>query len=271
MGCILKDIEDLLAIMRSLRDKQTGCPWDLRQTHHSLANYVLEEAYEVVAAIDDGDPAALCGELGDLLFQIVFHAQLAVEQQQFDFSDVVNAICSKMRQRHPHVFDTKNDDNAHKATPLKVHNKVWENLKQQQKPDGPDASILAGIAGTLPAITRSMKLQKRAASVGFDWKSITPIFAKVTEELEEVRVEVDADNSDAIEDEIGDLFFAVINLARHADVDPESALRRSNRKFEQRFRHLESLVQDQQLTLTEMSESQLEHLWGQVKQREFSP
>ena len=266
---ILKEIEELLAIMRSLRDKDTGCPWDLQQTHSSLAPYILEEAYEVEAAIAEASPKALCDELGDLLFQIVFHAQLAQEQKEFEFSDVVVAISDKMRRRHPHVFNSLVESDVGTISSLQQHSGDWESLKREERASQNGLGTLDGIAGTLPAVTRSMKLQNRAASVGFDWKSITPVFDKVLEELEEVRVEVLAENQDLIEDEIGDLFFAAVNLARHADVDPESALRRANRKFENRFRDVERSVLAQNLTLATMTESELMAVWEQVKRDEI--
>jgi len=277
----VKEIEKLLLIMRSLRDKNNGCPWDLAQTHTSLASYAVEEAYEVVAAIEDGIPQSLCDELGDLLFQVVFHAQLAAEQQQFEFGDVVNAICEKMTLRHPHVF-AADSRSKQKVLSLQEHNTLWEQSKResrdkQTKQVAADAakssnkSILDGIAGTFPATTIAMKLQKRAASVGFDWKTITPIYDKVVEELEEVRVEVSQNNQDATEDELGDLLFAVINLSRHAGVEPESALRRANRKFERRFREVERITEEQKQTMSTMSESQLEAVWAQVKKIEHCP
>jgi len=267
--------------MRSLRDKNSGCPWELIQTHRSLASYALEEAYEVVAAIEEGKPEALCDQLGDLLFQIVFHAQMAAEQQQFEFSDVVDAICEKMTQRHPHVFAIDSQSEP-KVLSLQEHNKMWEQSKSKSRniltkqvaseaAKSSNKSILDGLSGTFPATTIAMKLQKRAASVGFDWKTITPIYAKVAEELEEVRIEVAENNQDATEDELGDLLFAVINLSRHAGVEPESALRRANRKFERRFREVERITEEQELTMSVMSQSQLEAIWAQVKKYEHHP
>lgn len=261
----MKEVEELLIIMRNLRDPATGCPWDRQQDFASLANYALEEAYEVVDAIEQKDMKALCSELGDLLFQVVFHAQLAEELGEFNFRDVVKSISKKLTERHPHVFGDAKVDSAEHQT------KMWEMHKrnEQRKGDSDEMqrSVLNGIAGTLPAITRSVKLQKRAASVGFDWKSISPIFDKVVEELEEVRVEVNDANLDGMEDEIGDLLFAVTNLARHAKVDPETALRRANRKFEMRFKKLENRVTSQGLNLETQSQDQLEALWIEVKKQ----
>ncbi|MFV2058461.1 MAG: nucleoside triphosphate pyrophosphohydrolase [Thiohalomonadales bacterium] len=263
----MNKIEELLAIICSLRDKENGCQWDLQQTHASLARFVIEEAYEVEEAIERSDPMALCSELGDLLFQVVFHARLAEEQQHFDFTDVVNAISEKLRRRHPQIFDV--DARLHdRQSTLQAHHGEWETVKREEREARASLGVLDDIAGTLPAVTRSMKLQKRAASVGFDWKSISPVFDKVIEELEEVRAEVLAADQQAIEDEVGDLLFAVVNLARHADVDPESALRRANRKFEGRFRNVERVVLQQKLVLSSLTQAQLEAIWAQVKREQ---
>ena len=260
----MKTIEDLLLIMSTLRDPQKGCPWDREQTFNSLAHYTLEEAYEVVETIEHGEFDELKDELGDLMFQVVFHAQLATEKGYFEFSDIVQSICDKLIRRHPHVFsDAKIESAAHQTQAWEAHKQV----ERTQKSGSESQSVLDGVTGTLPATTRAIKLQKRAASVGFDWKSITPIFDKVVEELEETRTEVLRDDLDAIEDEMGDLFFAVTNLARHAQVDPETALRRANRKFEDRFRALERRVQDMGLDLQQQSQTQLEALWQEIKRQ----
>lgn len=248
--------------MAQLRDPENGCPWDLQQTAKSLSHYILEEAYEVVEAIEQDQAAALSEELGDLLFQIVLQAQIAGESQQFDLQTVAAAIGEKLVRRHPHVFGDEKLDSAAQQT------QRWEHFKRQERAQKSESgdSVLDAVTGTLPATTRAIKLQQRAASVGFDWKSITPIFDKVMEELEETRAEVEAQDRDRIEDEIGDLFFAVTNLARHAGIDPETSLRRSNRKFERRFRCLEQRLRERGMDITKASQDELEQLWQSVKQ-----
>jgi len=251
----------LIEIVAKLRDPDTGCPWDCEQTAQSLCRYILEEAYETVAAIESNDAAAIKDELGDLLFQVVLQSQIGAESGQFNLSEVAAAVADKLIRRHPHVFGGERIRDAQQQA------QRWEQLKQQerQRSPTPSNSILDGLSGTLPAMSMAIKLQQRAASVGFDWKSITPIFDKVAEELEETRVEVEACNQDAIEDEIGDLFFAVTNLARHAGVDPETSLRRSNRKFKQRFQWLEKRLRDQGLDISNATQHELELLWQQIK------
>jgi ATP diphosphatase len=239
-------MQRLLAIMARLRDPDRGCPWDLAQDFASVAPYTIEEAYEVADAIDRGDLPALCEELGDLLLQVVFHAQMASEQAAFDFDDVADAISDKMVRRHPHVFGDARQDDAEGAL------RAWDQIKRAERVAAgeADTSALAGIARGLPEWQRATKLQHRAARVGFDWPGPAPVMAKLEEELEEVRVEFDAvarDPGDAaaqdrLEEELGDLLFVAANLARHAKVDVGSALRRANRKFEQRFRCMEALA-----------------------------
>jgi len=257
----LKSLETLGDIVAKLRDPDSGCPWDLEQTAQSLCRYILEEAYETVEAIESKDAGEIKDELGDLLFQVVLQSQIAKEAGGFDLDQVVSAVAEKLIRRHPHVFADENVVDAKQQT------QRWEQLKQGERDQQSqaDASVLDGVSGTLPATTQAIKLQQRAASVGFDWKSITPIFDKVAEELEETRVEVLAQNQDAIEDEIGDLFFAVTNLARHAGIDPETSLRRSNRKFVQRFQQLEKRLRQQGLDITNATQQELEQLWQQVK------
>jgi len=261
----LDNFYQLIQVVAKLRDPDAGCPWDLEQTAQSLCRFILEEAYETVAAIESKDAAAIKDELGDLLFQVVLQSQIASESGQFSFDQVAQAVAEKLIRRHPHVFGGERISDA------KQQSQRWEQLKQQERqrsgaqPAPNQASILDGLSGTLPAMTQAIKLQQRAASVGFDWKSITPIFDKVAEELEETRVEVVAQNADAVEDEIGDLFFAVTNLARHAGVDPETSLRRSNRKFMQRFKVLENRLREQGLDISVATQQELEQLWQQVK------
>jgi MazG family protein len=253
----------LLEIMARLRDADRGCPWDLEQTFASLAPYTLEEAYEVVDALHREDFDDLRDELGDLLLQIVFHSQLAKERDLFDFEGVAAAICAKLVRRHPHVFDGV--DFADDAERLRF----WEDSKRierEQKGKEPaQASILDGIATSFPALMEAQKLQQRAERYGFDWPDPDPVFAKVDEELAELRqARADAD-PERIKDEVGDLLFAVVNLARKLDVDAETALKAGNRKFGRRFRYIEGALAAQGLTLTDASLDDLDRLWDQAK------
>ncbi len=239
-------IERLLGIMARLRDPERGCPWDIEQSFATIAPYTIEEAYEVEDAITQSDYSALKDELGDLLFQVVFHAQIAADQNMFRFEDVVDAICDKMVRRHPHVFgdETKPD---------------WEALKADERGGMEDRSALAGVARGLPALLRAEKLQKRAARVGFDWPDPSGSRAKIDEELLEVEA---AETHDQREDEIGDLLFATVNWARHLSIDPEVALRRANAKFESRFRAMENVAKE---AFPGLSLDEKETLWQQVK------
>jgi len=249
-----RDVRDLLAIMAALRDPATGCPWDVRQTFATIAPYTIEEAYEVADAIDRGDMPELKDELGDLLLQVVFHARMAEEQDAFGFGDVVEAICDKMTRRHPHVFGAHGRADAARARveDADQQTKAWEEHKRAERAErgDVDASALAGISRGLPEWQRAVKLQHKAAKVGFDWPDPAPVLEKLHEEIEEVRAEfaaVAADPGDAaardrLEDEIGDILFVCANLARHAKVDVGAALRRANRKFELRFRAMEALA-----------------------------
>ena len=266
------DIGGLLAIMARLRDPAAGCPWDREQTFATIAPYTIEEAYEVADAIDRGDMADLRDELGDLLLQVVFHARMAQEQGAFDFADVVAAISDKMLRRHPHVFaDAAVEDAA-------AQTRAWEAHKQAERAAAgtQDASALAGIARGLPEWQRALKLQHRAARVGFDWPGPVPVIAKLHEEIEEVRVEFgavagapdDPAAQDRLEDEIGDLLFVCANLARHAKVDPGTALRRANRKFERRFRAMEFLAAGEGTRLDGLTLEQQERYWLLAKARE---
>ena len=241
-----RDVDALLAIMAKLRDPDGGCPWDLEQTFASIAPYTIEEAYEVADAIDRGDMADLKDELGDLLLQVVFHARMAEEAGAFGFSDVAAAICDKMVRRHPHVFaDTQADDSGDVPD-------NWDAIKRAERAakGDADASALAGISRGLPEWQRSVKLQHKAAKVGFDWPDPAPVLEKLHEEIEEVRAEFaavaanpgDAAARDRLEDEIGDILFVCANLSRHAKVDFGAALRRANHKFERRFRAMEALA-----------------------------
>jgi ATP diphosphatase len=242
-----RDIQRLLDIMAALRDPTSGCPWDIEQDFASIAPYTIEEAYEVADAIDRGDMADLRDELGDLLLQVVFHAQMAKEQDAFEFGDVVAAICGKMVRRHPHVFG----DEARRSN-ADAQLQHWEDFKRAERAakGESDASALAGISRGLPEWQRAVKLQHKAAKVGFDWPDPAPVLEKLHEEIEEVRAEFaavaanpgDAAARDRLEDEIGDILFVCANLARHAKVDVGAALRRANHKFERRFRAMEVLA-----------------------------
>jgi len=273
----LSSIEKLLRIMKHLRDPSTGCPWDLQQSFATIAPYTVEEAYEVLDAILRDDMPDLQSELGDLLFQVVFHAQLAAEQGFFQFDDVVIGIADKLERRHPHVFGDNKIDNTETQTQaweklkaierLQKHNQI--NLASDISQANINHSALDGVAVALPALIRAVKLQKRAASVGFDWPSIEPVFDKVLEELDEVRQEVNENqNMERIEDEIGDLFFAVTNLARHANVDPETAIRKANNKFTRRFQAVEMLIDEQSACIENLSSQELERLYQKVKKME---
>jgi nucleoside triphosphate diphosphatase len=261
-------VADLLAIMARLRDPQGGCPWDLQQDFRSVLPYTLEEAYEVAEAIERGDMGELCGELGDLLFQIVFHARMAEEQGAFGFADVVAGICTKMRHRHPHVFG---DADLATEAEVRVH---WERTKAAERAgkDGTGQApvgILAGVAQALPALVRAEKLQRRAARVGFDWDAVDGVLAKVEEELDECR-ETLADGTDPERQvhEIGDLLFSCVNLARHLGVDAEQALRAANHRFERRFGAVEiRLAAAGQAPGPEVRE-EMERLWAAAKATE---
>jgi ATP diphosphatase len=254
-------IDRLLTIMSRLRDPLTGCPWDKQQTFTTIVPHTLEEAYEVADCIERGDLAGLRDELGDLLFQIVFYAQLAREQKRFEFQDVVTAICDKLERRHPHVFGDVVITTADEQT---LH---WEQLKareRQQQTTAEMASVLDGLTTALPALSVAHKLQKRAAQVGFDWPDHHGVMDKVREELDEVA----ADWNDAARRaaEIGDLLFACVNLARHAGVDAETVLRQANRKFEARFRGVEKLLQRAGTPIATANTEQMEAAWQQIKQ-----
>ena len=260
----MSNIEKLIEVMAQLRDPQKGCPWDLEQSFETIVPHTLEEAYEVAETIENGEISELCNELGDLLFQVVFYARLAEEKGLFDFTQIVNGIVDKLVRRHPHVFGDETIEDAQAQT------RAWESHKARERADkSRDVGTLTGIANALPALTRAVKLQKRAAQVGFDWSTITPVFDKILEELDEVKQEIDLENNkQRIEDEIGDLLFACTNLARHAHINPESALRRSNRKFENRFSQMETIAAENFLLIEHLDIEQWEQLWNQVKTEE---
>lgn len=257
----------LLRIMARLRDPQSGCPWDVEQTFRTIAPYTIEEAYEVAEAIEQNDLAALKDELGDLLLQVVFHARMAEEDGRFDFEAVAAAIGDKMVRRHPHVFGDVSVDSAAAQT------RAWEDTKAAEraarKADGEAHGALDGVTVGLPALTRAAKLQRRAARVGFDWPETLQVFEKIDEEIAEIKEEIE-NGSDPVqlEDEVGDLLFVAVNLARHLAVDPETALRRSNAKFERRFRSMERALLADRTALKDLPLEVLEEAWQAAKARE---
>ncbi|QNL18718.1 nucleoside triphosphate pyrophosphohydrolase [Hyphobacterium sp. CCMP332] len=256
-------LERLRSIMERLRDPDGGCPWDLEQTFETVAPYTIEEAYEVDDAIRRGDMAELKNELGDLLLQVVFHARMAEEAGLFDLDDVANAISDKMISRHPHVFGDKSYADQEAQT------LDWERLKATERKEktGSD-SLLDDVPLALPGLKRAQKLQKRAATVGFDWPDASRVLEKVDEELAEVREAIDLNDSDKIEDEIGDLLFVCTNLARKLKVDSEAALRRANAKFERRFRYIEKTLKAQARDIRKTSLDDMEALWVEAKDEE---
>jgi len=259
----MQELEKLLQIMVDLRNPGSGCPWDIQQTFKSIAAYTVEEAYEVADAIERKDMNDLKGELGDLLFQVVFHAQMASEKNKFDFVDVVNELNNKLVRRHPHVFA---DDETRDEAQL---NRDWEQHKKKERVEkfGQQLSYLDGVASSLPALHWSEKLQKRAAHHGFDWDDIQPVFDKINEEIGELKAEMDIDdNSERITDEMGDILFASVNLARHVGVNPEQALRDSNRKFISRFNVVEQLLKKDSKQMEDCSVAVLEEYWRKAKQ-----
>jgi MazG family protein len=275
-----KTIDHLLAVMAALRTPVTGCPWDLEQTFETIAPYTIEEAYEVHDAIERGDRGELRDELGDLLLQVVYHARMAEEERAFDFADVVDAVTNKMIRRHPHVFG---DETARAAT---LQKGWWEAIKAEEKaakrrvetPTAP-TSLLADVPLGLPSLTRAIKLQAKAARVGFDWPSLAPVFAKMREELselEEIAAPADPRGPSApaasadprIAEELGDLLFVIANVARHLAIDPETALRSANTKFTRRFAHIEARLAAQGKQPAGSTLEEMDALWDEAKARE---
>lgn len=261
-------MNDLLQVMNRLRDPDEGCPWDLAQTIDSIAPYTIEEAYEIVEAIESGSMDELCDELGDLLYHIVFYAEMANEAQHFNFDTVCSRVSEKLVRRHPHVFENKRPaDTGSLVT-------EWEAMKRQEREDkarlkGEAGTVLGGIASAMPALIRAEKLQKRAATVGFDWPDIKPVMEKLLEEIEELNRQMSESNDqEAIAEELGDVLFSCVNLARHLDVCPETALRQSNRKFEKRFAHVERQLGEKGSSPMRASLEQMDRLWEEAKQLE---
>jgi len=272
------EIADLLSLMDSLRDKEFGCNWDKKQTLKTLTGYTLEEVYEVIDAVDTNDDAQLQDELGDLLFQVVFYAQIAKEEGRFDFNDVIGSITDKLLRRHPHVFPDGsltsfgNSDLHLNADEVALR---WEQIKNEEralkakrKGDVSSHSVLDDVPNSLPALDRARKLQKRAASVGFDWTNVQDVLDKLKEEIAELEAELVLNDTKKIHEEFGDLMFSCVNVARHLQLDPESVLRESNRKFERRFRAVEGIAMGQGRTLESFNVEELDRMWRQVKGQE---
>ncbi|MDB5569352.1 MAG: mazG [Hyphomicrobiales bacterium] len=269
-----RDIADLIAIMARLRTPEIGCPWDLAQDFASIAPYTIEEAYEVADAIERGDLLDLRDELGDLLLQVVFHARMAQERGLFGFEDVVEAITSKLIRRHPHVFVQ-----ARELAPVDVA-RLWSAIKQEEKaerlaarqaagaPPEPPAGVLAGVPHALPALTRAVKLQEKAGKVGFDWNDARLVLAKLREECDEFERELDARDDAAAAAELGDMLFAMANLARHVKTDPEAALRGCNAKFERRFAFIEQALRARGRSPQDASLEEMDALWDAAKAEE---
>ena len=263
------NIKRLVEIMALLRDPDKGCPWDVEQTFATIAPHTIEEAYEVADAIERDDMAGLVDELGDLLLQVVFHARMADEAGHFDFDDVAGAICDKLVRRHPHVFGDAKVDGAADQTRAWEEHKANERRSKAASRDAAGGSVLDGVALALPALTRAVKLQRRAARVGFDWDDPAQVIEKFHEEIGEIEREMAAGAAaDRLEDEIGDLLFNCANLARKFDVDPETALRRGNAKFGRRFRRIEALLAADGKRPEDANLAQMEVLWCRAKQEE---
>jgi nucleoside triphosphate diphosphatase len=259
------DISRLIEIMAALRTPGSGCPWDLEQNFRTIAPYTLEEAYEVADAIARGDLVGLKDELGDLLLQVVFHARMAQEQGAFNFADVVETITTKLIRRHPHVFADANGKSAKDVEAL------WERIKAEEKVERGEKAkngALGGVPVALPALTRALKLQDRAGRVGFDWNEPRAVLAKIREEADEIQAELDRGDKSRIAIEVGDLLFAVVNLARHLDADPEGVLRQANLKFERRFAAMERALAARGKTPRDASPAEMDKLWDEAKAAE---
>ena len=278
----MQQLTRLLDIMSTLRDPENGCPWDLRQDYKSLVPYTLEEAYEVAEAIELGDMDEVKKELGDLLFQVVFYAQLAKEEGLFDFNDIAGGIADKMVSRHPHVFSDHQYENEEAFLKAWEEQKEVEKKQAQQGKSGQlstpeeNVSLMDGISKILPAMTRAVKIQKKATHIGFDWENPEDVLPKISEELDELSAELSAElrlsnlksseqANERIEEELGDVLFTCVNLARKLKIDPEKALRMSNHKFTQRFKKMEQHYQFDRQQMEQASIEQLEHVWQSVK------
>jgi ATP diphosphatase len=273
-GNPMYSLQDMLHLMERLRDPKYGCPWDVKQNYASIVPHTLEEAYEVADAIERGDFDDLKGELGDLLFQVVYYSQLAREEGRFEFDGVIDGITRKLIRRHPHVFPT-GDLYAPLETPRLTDDEVkqrWEEIKIQERADKAvepeQLSLLDDVPAVLPALSRAAKLQKRASQVGFDWPDALPVVDNIREELDEVLEAMAENDAQAIAEEVGDLLFAAVNLARHLKVDPENALRAANIKFERRFRFIEQALRQTHRPIEDCTLEEMDALWGEAKRQE---
>ena len=256
-------MEKLHQITSQLRDPEKGCPWDREQTFESIAHCAIEEAYEVVEAIENKDYEAFKNELGDLLFQVAFHSNIAEEMNLFTFDDVVDSITTKLINRHPHVFSDLSIEDS------KAQTDHWEKIKiEERKQKHGMNSILDDIGTNQPALNIAYKIGKRARSVGFDWKNVGGVIDKIEEEIEELKVAINSGNQSNIEEEAGDLLFSMVSLSRHTSIDPESALRKANKKFDQRFRSMERALKESNREFSHMTERELDKLWENVKAKE---
>ena len=253
------DIADLIEVMARLRAPEVGCPWDIEQTFATIAPYTIEEAYEVADAIERGDLKDLKEELGDLLFQVVFHSRMAGELKVFAFDDVVDAVAEKLIRRHPHVFGDAGFRTAEEQT------LAWEEIKAEERAGKAKTGVLDDVPAGLPALTRAVKLTKRAGRVGFDWPSTREVFDKLREELAELEVEIEAGDAAKTREELGDLLFVVANLARKLDVEPEDALRAANAKFIRRFHHIEARLAEDGRTPHQSDLAEMDRLWDEAR------
>lgn len=264
-------IDDLVYLMARLRDPETGCPWDIKQTFETIVPHTLEEVYEVIDAIETGDYPGLKSELGDLLFQVVFYSRLGEEQGLFVFNDIVTTLVAKLVSRHPHVFPAgtlESRRNPYDAPEEGQIGKTWEAIKKTERQEKGQKKSLDDIPASIPALSRAAKLQKRAATHGFDWQSWQGVLDKIDEEIHELRQAVETNNAEHVEEELGDLLFSVINLSRHLKVDSEAALRKAVRKFERRFTLMEQLASESGQVFEQLAPEQQELLWHKAKQRE---
>ena len=259
----MKELNEQLNILiktfKELRNPESGCPWDREQTFKSIASCSIEEAYEVADAIEREDFDSLKSELGDLLFQVIFHAEMASEKEIFDLEDVIFELNDKLTRRHPHVFEDGSVSSAQDSL------KIWEDIKAQERKEKKQDSLMDDVPVNLPSLSRAKKLQKRAARVGFDWQNSDRVFDKIDEEILELKNEKATEDKERISEEIGDIFFTLVNLTRHYDLDPEDIIRKANLKFEMRFRKMEQLAEQMNERLEDMTLEQLEIMWQKIK------
>jgi ATP diphosphatase len=257
---------DLLRVMQRLRDPEAGCPWDICQDFHSIVPSTLEECYELAQAIENEDYEHVAEELGDVLFQVIFYAQLGKERDLFAFDTIVSTLVGKLIRRHPHVFAGGEIEGiTDKRSSVQDVNRTWEAIKQRERQRKNQTGILADVPLALPALPRAQKVQKRAAQVNFDWSGTAAVIEKLEEELDELREALSAQKHDDIQEELGDVLFTCVNLARHLDLDAETSLRRATNKFERRFRSMETAVEEDGESLATMNDQQLDRLWRQAK------